>query len=371
MHLVDTSMFFAPEGGGVGRYLAVKHAWLRANTRWRHTIVAPGPLRRDEDGVRMYRAPVPVHPYRFPLARAIWSRRLQRLAPDLLEAGDPFVLAWAAADAGQRLGIPVVAFYHSDVVATVALRLGRGGEALARRYARALYREFDLVVAPSRSAEHRLAELGLAKLACQPLGVDVQAFHPGRGCIDLRARLGLPRTTRLLVFAGRFAREKNLDVLFDAMRVLGDPYHLVLIGSGHAPPLPANATRLPYQSDARAFAALLASCDAFVHAGDRETFGLIVLEAMACGLPVVAVGGGAITELVETHGVVVGRRDARALADAVTSLFAADPQAVGRRGREWVERHHTWDHSLRGLAGLYRRVSGAAAGAWERAYAAR
>ncbi len=372
MHLVDTSMFFAPEGGGVGRYLAVKHAWLAAHTRWRHTIVAPGPVDFNDGGLHMHHAPLRVrHGYRFPLTRAAWTRHIVALAPDLIESGDPYMLAWASADAARRLGIPAIGFYHSDVVGTTALRAGRIGRLLAARYARALYGRFDLVVAPSRFVERRLRELGLSRVACQPLGVDVQTFHPGRRTADLRAQLALPEDARLLVFAGRFAREKNLEVLFEAMRVLGRPYHLLAIGSGKAPPAPGNVTRLPYVHDACALAEVLASCDAFVHAGDRETFGLVVLEAMACGLPVVAVGGGAITELVGPHGVVVGACDARRLAEGIAQVFADDPPAMGARARTWVEQHYTWDSVLRGLVGLYTRVRGAEATARDGAYAAR
>src|SRR5205085_2840975 len=149
----------------------------------------------------------------------------------------------------QRAGVPAIGFYHSDVVGTSALRFGRTGEQIAERYARALYSEFDLVIAPSRHVEHRLRDLGLERLACQPLGVDVQTFNPSRRREDLRAELGLSPDTRLLVFAGRFAREKNLDVLFAAMRTLGRPYHLLLIGSGRPPPAPFNVTIRPYEHD--------------------------------------------------------------------------------------------------------------------------
>ncbi len=362
MHLVDTSMFFAPEGGGVGRYLAVKHGWLRQHTRWRHTILAPGPADADVDGIRMYRAPLRVrHGYRFPLTRARWTRRIVDTRPDLIEAGDPYLLAWASVAAAQRLGVPAIGFYHSDVVGTLALRCGVAGTIAGTRYARALYRQFDVVVAPSRHVEHRLRDLGLDHVACQPLGVDVQTFHPRHRRTDLRARLGLPEDTRLLAFAGRFAREKNLDVLFEAVRLLGAPYHLIAIGSGKIATPPRNVTVLPYERDAAALAQIFASCDAFVHAGDRETFGLVVLEAMASGLPVVAVGGGAITELVQPHGLVVGRRDARALADGVVAAFGAGTREMGLEARSWVEQHYTWDTVLRGLAGLYSRMGGAAA----------
>ena len=371
MHLVDTSMFFAPEGGGVGRYLAMKHAWLARNTRWRHTILAPGPQTSEADGVRLFRTPLRVrHGYRFPLTRACWTRRILALNPDLIEAGDPYLLPWASIAAAQAAGVPAIGFYHSDVVGTAALRFGAAGYMVAARYARALYRQFDLVVAPSRYTVGRLRELGLDRVACQPLGVDTQTFHPRRRQLDLRARLGLAQDSRLLVFAGRFAREKNIEVLFEAMRRLGPPYHLLLIGSGSAPPAPHNVTVMPYERDPLALAHTLASCDAFVHAGDRETFGLVVLEAMACALPVIAVGGGAITELVESHGLIVGRPCGRTLAEGVDAVFATDPVSLGRAARAFVEQHYTWDTVLRGLVSLYSHLHGADAALRTPAYAA-
>src|SRR4051794_25534852 len=106
MHLVDTNMFFAPEGGGVGRYLTVKHAWLAAHTRWRHTVVAPGPADHQADGMRIYRTPLRVrHGFSFPLSRGAWTKRILALKPDVIEAGDPYFLAWASLSAGQRLGV--------------------------------------------------------------------------------------------------------------------------------------------------------------------------------------------------------------------------------------------------------------------------
>lgn len=372
MHLVDINMFFAPEGGGVGRYLAVKHEWLARHTRWRHTIIAPAPRTQDHGGISSYHAPLRVrHGYRFPLTRSSWVRRILAARPDVIESGDPYVLGWASAAAAQRAGIPAIGFYHSDVIGTSALRVGRLGEAAATRYARALYRQFDLVLAPSRHVATRLRDLGLDRVAWQPLGVDVTTFRPERRCPELRSRFGLPGSARLLVFAGRFAREKNIDVLFDAAARLGHPYHLLLIGSGPTQPAPPNVTVLPYQHDATALAEIFASCDAFVHAGDRETFGLVVLEAMACALPVVAVGGGAVTELAEPAGLVVGRRCGRTLAEGIAALFEGDPEELGRRARAWVERHYTWDCVLRSLVGLYGRLRGAETREAARAYATR
>jgi alpha-1,6-mannosyltransferase len=100
---------------------------------------------------------------------------------------------------------------------------------------------------------------------------------------------------------------------------------------------------LPYEQDSAHLARLLASADALVHAGVHETFGLIVIEAMACGRPVVAVRSGALTELVgDDVGVLAASSDPRTFADAIETLYAGNWQAMGRRAREKVEKLYTW-----------------------------
>ena len=119
---------------------------------------------------------------------------------------------------------------------------------------------------------------------------------------SLEQKLQLPAGTRLLVYSGRFATEKNLQVLADAVGLLGPRYALLAIGSGPIPPRGPRVHLLPLEPDSRRLARLLASCDAYVHAGDQETFGLGVLEAMACGTRVVGSSAGGVGELVGGAG---------------------------------------------------------------------
>src|SRR6185436_13321422 len=133
----------------------------------------------------------------------------------------------AALDAAQALQVPAVAFCHSNLE---RLAHGIGGPLaarVARRYSRHLYRHFDLVLAPSEAMRDHLLDWGVSQVACQPLGVDTRVFHPARASVMWRNSLNLPAGTRLLVFAGRFAPEKHLAVLADAVRRLGPPYVLL------------------------------------------------------------------------------------------------------------------------------------------------
>src|SRR5581483_7628173 len=175
----------------------------------------------------------------------------------------------------------------------------------------------------------------------------------------LRARLGLPQETRLLVYAGRFAGEKNIPVLIEAFARLGHPYHLLLIGGDrHAHPT-ANVTMLPYRRDSLELAESIASADALVHAGTKETFGLVLLEAMACGRPVVAVRASAIPEFVdESVGMLAEPGSGASMADAIAALYERDLDAVGAIGRERVLRKFTWSKAFQAQTLAYASLLG-------------
>jgi alpha-1,6-mannosyltransferase len=229
---------------------------------------------------------------------------------------------------------------------------------LIERYVRLTYSRFDQVFAPSRFTCDYLHGIGVGHATWQPLGVDIDTFHPSRRDPHLARKLGLPGDTRLLAFAGRFAAEKNIPLLTEAFRRLGAPYHLLLIGGGEAR-RDGNVTRIPYCRDNLRLASLMASADAFVHAGEHETFGLVVLEAMACGRPVVAMRAGALPELVEKNAGVLAEPDADAelgaakFAAAVAALYDRDLDAVGAAARRHVETNYSWSRALQGLMSKY------------------
>lgn len=356
MHIVDISMFFAPHSGGVKRYLLTKHAWLRRHGV-RHTVLVPGPRERGAAGdiMTIVSPRIPFGGgYRVPVRLARWRMAIERLRPDVLEAGDPYHLAWLARRAAATAR---VAFAHSDLPRLLGARFGTAAERVGARYVRALYDRFDLVFAPSQLVAERLERFGVRRVALQPLGVDVEIFHPSRADIGLRAELGLAPDTRLLVYAGRLAPEKNIDVLIDAFARLGSRYHLLLVGANEPRRLHENVTLYPYQAGGLALARLLASTDALVHAGDQETFGLVALEAMACARPVIAVRGGALAELVDERvGGLATPNNAAAMARAIVELYERDLVALGRDARARVETHYAWDAVFERQLAHYQRL---------------
>jgi alpha-1,6-mannosyltransferase len=358
MHLVDTTLFFSPTSGGVKRYLSAKHAWLAAHTSWEHTIVVPG---RESQLERGGVCTVPGWPvpgsfnYRLPLNPRRWARLLDQLEPTLIEAGDAFHPAWCGWRVAQRRGIPLAGFYHSNLPQLAGRRaFGWFTEPVIRRYLRLLYERCDVVFAPSRLMCDYLSELGVERVRHQPLGVDAEVFTPARRSGALRECLGLPASARVLVYAGRFAREKNLPVLLQAFQQLGAPYHLVLIGGERRERAAANVTLLPYRRDSLELAQWIASADALVHAGTKETFGLVILEAMACGRPVVAARAGAFPELVDDSvGMLAEPNSAASMAAAIAALYERDLETLGAAARAHVLKHFTWHRAFHAQLAAY------------------
>lgn len=362
MHLVDTTLFYSPTSGGVKRYLHAKHAWLAAHASWRHSIVVPGEREHFEPGgvclLPGKRMPGTCD-YRLPLNPRRWRRMLERLEPDVIEAGDAFHPAWCGASVAERRGIPVAAFYHSSLPHILRQRMGVHIERAAQRYVRWLYERFDAVFAPSRLACRFLLDIGVPRVLHQPLGVDAEIFNPEKALPDLRERIGVPRDARVLVYAGRFSEEKNIPMLLEAFERLGRPYHLLLIGGYARARLAANVTVLPYRTDSAELAQWIASSDALVHAGTRETFGLVILEAMACGRPVVAARGGALPELIDDGVGVLAEPSAGGMAEAIEFLYRCDRHALGAAARAQVLRRFTWDRVFQSQLAAYAALAGA------------
>lgn len=367
-HLLDVSMFW-DAGSGVRRLLSGKHA-VMMEQGWRHTLLAPG-LRQagqiDCGGVALPRT----GGYRWVLGRGSVERLIEQVAPDIIEAADPYVMPWATLAAGQRLHVPAVACCLSNLPALAARRVGghqglstrRGRWAArhARNYLVELYAGFDLVLAPSQGLVHLLHHWGVRNAVHQPLGIDTAVFTPAANDRQWRMRLcehlGLRRATRLLVYSGRFAPEKNLPLLAQAVELLGPDFALLAVGAGPCPPRGPNVRVLKPEADDLRLARLLASCDAYVHAGDQEPVCLGALEAMACGTPVVVPSTGALAELAQDVGMTVDRGTARDWAEAIGATVAARASSLAFRALERARRHD-WTRVVGPMSQRYRRLLG-------------
>ncbi len=368
LHLVDTTMFWSAHGGGVRRYLLAKRAQLTREGHWRHTLVAPGV--HGDGMVDCGGVPLPFSGgYRLPWRRHAAARLIAAQRPDVIEAGDPYRLAWSAIDAARWCGVPAVLFVHSDIATLVAHTItrrkllgtrrshawARRAERRINRYLSRLCDRFDLVLAPSRTMQQRLQALGVTHAQVQPLGVDTRVFTPQARDERWRASLGLPADARLLLYAGRFAPEKNLPQLVEAVQRLGPRYQLLALGDGPQPPAGAQVRVLDFEAAPAQVARAMASVDAFVHAGDQETGGLAVLEAMACGTPVVVRDAGAFSETVaDGCGMAVDSARPHDWAEAITELFVSNRASVHAALAR--ARSHDWSLVLAALQRRYARA---------------
>lgn len=313
---------FLPSTNGVTTSVCRILEHLR-DTGHEAVVIAPRPAPATYAGHRVHAvASVPVRQFPVGLPTGEIEALLARFGPDVVHVASPFVLGARGLAAAQRLGLPSVAIYQTDMPSYLAQHgigpVGRGAARAAWRWVRRLHCLADLTLAPSTAALEDLRTHGIPRTALWARGVDTALFHPGwRGDAGTRAlrRTLAPDGEVLLGYVGRLAPEKELHRLAEAAQV--PRTRLVLVGdgpsrgdagallaaavsdaSGRPNRPPVFLGRRDGDDLARAYAAL----DVFVHPGTRETFGQTLQEAAATGLPVLAPARGGPLDLVE-HGV--------------------------------------------------------------------
>jgi glycosyltransferase involved in cell wall biosynthesis/predicted metal-dependent phosphoesterase TrpH len=264
------------------------------------------------------------------------------------------------------LGIPLVGSYHTELASYAQLRSGRPElEGLMTGGLQAFYGACDLVLSPSPASDARLGELGVSRVARWDRGVDLTQFGPAHALPG-----SLPGRVNVL-YAGRLAREKGVDLLADAFELARtrDPrLHLVLAGVGPEEAalrerFGAHATFLGWLHGAE-LARVYASASAFLFASRTDTFGQVILEAQASGLPVVAVNEGGPASLVE-HGQsgLLAAPEAPDLAGALLAVVNGPLLRERlRRGGLAAVGERSWEAALDRLAAGYRTVLASGAG---------
>ena len=293
---------------------------------------------------------------------------------ELLHVCVPGPAGVAAAALGPLLGLPVAGSYHTELAAYAQLRSGDPRVALGVQVAlSAFYGRCDVVLSPSAAADATLAGLGIApeRVARWDRGVDTARFTPAR-----RAAGHFPAGRTTVLYAGRLTREKGADLLADAFlaaRARDPRLHLVLAGGGPEEArlrarLGRAATFLGWL-EGDALATAFASADLFLFCSATDTFGQVVLEAQASGLPVVAVQAGGPAELIADgrSGLLCAPRP-DALAGAVAGL--AGSRAMRERlaiGGLAAVAERSWDAALGRLAAGWHRALAAHPDAGRRA----
>lgn len=304
---------------------------------------------------------------RFPLPTEVLER-VEEQRPDVVHVATPGPVGLCGLLVARLLGIPIVGSYHTEL-GPYALHLTR--DALVADatdlYVDWFYRQCGSVLAPTREVANALAARGYPAVGVWGRGVDSERFGPERRNDELRSLL-LGDGEVLLLSVGRLSEEKRIGVLLDAFAFLSRErrdVRLVVAGAGPARrelelTAPAGVTFVG-ELRGHSLAALYASADVFCFPSTTDTFGQVLLEAGASGLPVVAADAGGAQELVTpgATGLLVTPEDPRALAAALVDL-ASDRRLRGRLGAAGREAAlaRTWDAAIAELCVAYRGLLG-------------
>ncbi len=309
------------------------------------TPKVPGYEETDGPVFRMPSLPLPDTPYRLtlPLVR---RRNVQGVIKRLsvIHAHSPFITGWMGLRYARRYNIPFVYTYHTKLEEYA--HYVPFDESTTRMAAETLTRTFadltDAVVVPTLAMGQRLRELGVeARIEIIPTGIDLQKFADGKRDADLRARVGVG-AGRMLFFVSRLGREKNIDLLIQALARSPKDLHLVIGGDGpERDALIALAASLGVGErttflgavERDALPDLYASSDAFVFPSTTETQGLVQAEALGAGAMVIAADAPPNRDVLGGAGKVV-EPTVEAFARAFEAVpFEPDPAEAERARR--------------------------------------
>jgi glycosyltransferase involved in cell wall biosynthesis len=281
---------------------------------------------------------------------------------DLVHVTAPGPAGIAASLLSRVTGVPLLASYHTEIATYAGMRSGDGAlEALTRAGLGAFYTAPGAVLSPSPSADASVIALGAdpARLGRWERGVDLDRFDPAKADRD-----AFPGEIKVL-YAGRLTREKGVDLLAESFlraRAADPRLHLLLAGGGPEEGelrkrLGEHATFLGWlggEELPRAYA----SADAFLFCSTTDTYGQVILEAAASGLPVLAVAEGGPATLIENrHTGLLCRPDADHISGTLLQLASSAElrRSLGAAGAK-AARARSWERSLGQLAAGYRRA---------------
>jgi alpha-1,6-mannosyltransferase len=390
LHLTN---FYHSSSGGIR---TMYHALLQGAERQHRPmrLVVPSEADRVEslgEFTRIYHVAAPrsplfdsqyrlILPHRFLLPFPSSIRKIMESEqPDLVEICDKYAIAWLAGAVRKgwmrRVGRPVLVGLSCERMDdNLASYLGPPWSGAASFFMKRVYRpQFDrhIAVSPYVAEELRDEADGAGEhITVLPMGVDTGSFGPQHRSAAVRRRLlnrvGGTDRTRLLVYAGRLSREKNIRLLVEMMFALvsangthpAQDYRLLIAGRGpleawlqeQSQHLSGRIVLLGHLADRKALAELLANADAFIHPNPHEPFGITPLEAMCSELPVVAPSQGGVMSYCGAQNSWLAEPDGPSFAASVRASF--DDQAT-RAARVTEARRTALAHDWREIAGRF------------------
>ena len=308
---------------------------------------------------RDYRLSLPV------LDRLELEDVLDSFAPDIIHTVSPTALGIMGLNYAISNNIPAVSSYHTHFVSYFKYYGLSLVENVGWNYLRWFYNQFNRIYAPSKSAADELREKGIENIDLWQRGIDITKFSPEYRSEALRHSFGISKDDCILLFVGRLVKEKDLDDLVAMDKILKKMnlhYRLVLVGDGPMreeleEELPeAHFTGYLHNED---LSQLFASSDIFVFPSTTETFGNVILEAYASGVPVVTVDKGGVADLIKhgETGFVAKSNDPADFARYVQAMITHPEmrKSLGIQAKEY-SKEFNWEHINTRLISSYQEI---------------
>ncbi|MBF0707289.1 glycosyltransferase family 1 protein [Alkalihalobacillus hwajinpoensis] len=242
---------------------------------------------------------------KFGMPTRVIKTYLEEFDPDLVHVVNPAFMGYSGIKYGKKLGVPLIASYHTHVPKYADHYNMSWSEPLLWWHFRRMHNKADINLCTSQAILEELNEQNFYNMHLWKRGVDTERFNPELRDSDMRRRLSNDNPDKtLLLFVGRLAFEKEIDSLVPMLEGKPDA-HLAIVGDGpYRGELEKNFGHLDNVSftgflHGEELARAYASADAFMFPSTTETLGLVILEAMASGLPVIAAESGPTNEQVE------------------------------------------------------------------------
>ncbi|MGD1859621.1 MAG: glycosyltransferase family 4 protein [Leptolyngbyaceae cyanobacterium] len=307
----------------------------------------------------------PLYPeLKLALPRPSIGEALEQFSPDLIHIVNPAVVGMAGLFYAKTLNVPLMASYHTHLPKYLE-HYGLGMfEGLMWELIKAVHNQARINLVTSTAMQDELTEHGVERVQVWQRGVDTELFRPALASPEMRDRLsqGHPDAP-LLLYVGRLSAEKEIDCIKPVLAAIPDA-RLALVGDGpHREELAAHFadthTHFVGYLAGEDLGAAYASADAFVFPSRTETLGLVLLEAMAAGCPVVAANAGGIPDIVTNgeNGYLFDPKDDRGAIVATQRLLSrgAECELMRRNARMEAEKWG-WNAATRQLQDFYAAV---------------
>jgi len=309
--------------------------------------------------------PLPLYPeLKLALPRPSIAAAVQKFQPDIIHIVNPAVLGFSGLFCSKFYNIPLIASYHTHLPEYLQ-HYGLGMlEGVLWELIKMTHNQAALNLCTSTAMVQALSEHGIERTALWQRGVDTETFQPSLASLEMRSRLsqGHPEAP-LLLYVGRLSAEKEIDRIKPVLEAIPNA-RLALVGDGpnrqnlekHFAGTP---THFVGYLQGKELGAAFASADAFIFPSRTETLGLVLLEAMAAGCPVVAARSGGIPDIVE-DGINGYLFDPSDEADAITATkqLLANPEqreTLRQNARKEAEKW-SWSAATQQLNDYYQKV---------------